>query len=60
MSGYMKYFDDDTSFKIEDESVLFEYNEIWNKIKKTVGIRFHGKPIYNEKCIKTNVINTVF
>ena len=23
------------SFKIEDESVIFEYNEIWNKIKKT-------------------------
>ena len=43
MSGYMKYFDDGTSFKIEDESVLFEYNEIWNKIKKTVDIRFHGK-----------------
>ena len=60
MSGYMKYFDNGTSFKIEDESVLFEYNEIWNKIKTTLGIRFHSQPIYDEKCIKTNVNNTVF
>ena len=34
-SGYIKYFDDggkNMSFKIEDESVFFGYNEIWKKI----------------------------
>ena len=54
------------SFKIEDECVFFEYNEIWNKIKKTLNMRFHSQPIYDEKYIKTKVktfngvINTLF
>ena len=37
MSGYIKYFDDggkNMSFRIEDESLYLEYNEIWNKIKR--------------------------
>ena len=44
MSGYIKYFDNDgkiMSFKIEDGSGLVKYNEIWNKIKKTLDIKFH-------------------
>ena len=69
MSGYIKYFDDggrNMSFKIENEVVYLEYNEIWNKIKKTLTIRFHSQPIYDEKYIKTKlksfngVVNTVF
>ena len=54
------------SFKIEDDNVFLEYNEIWDKIKTTLGIRFHSQPIYDEKYIKTkvktlnDVINTVF
>ena len=53
------------SFKIEDDSVLIKYNEIWNKIKEKQGMKFHSKPVYNEKYIKTkvktfNVINTIF
>ena len=51
MSRYIKYFDDggkNISFKIEDESVIFEYDEIWNKIKNTLGIRFHSQPVYDE------------
>ena len=58
MSGYVKYFDDggkNMSFKIEDESVFLEYNEIWNKIKKTLNTRFHSQPIYDDKYIKTKV-----
>ena len=45
---------------------FFEKNEIWNKIKETLGIRFHSQPIYDEKYIKTEVkafngvINTAF
>ena len=69
MSGYIKYFDDgrkNISFKIEYESLFLKYNEIWNKVKKTLHIKFHSQPIYDEKFIKTkvktfnNVINTVF
>ena len=39
MSGYIKYFENggkNMSFMIKDDSVLTKYNEIWNKIKKTV------------------------
>ena len=69
MSGYIKYFDDgrkNMSFKIVGKSVYLEYNEIWNKIKKTLNIRVHSQPIYYNKHIKTKVktfngvINTVF
>ena len=43
------------SFKIEDNNVLVKYNEIWNKIKKVISIKFHSTPIYDKKCIKTKV-----
>ena len=54
MSGYIKYFDDgrkNMPFKIENEGVYLEYNEIWNKIKKTLNIRFHSQPVYDDKYI---------
>ena len=69
MSAYIKYFDNggkNMSFKIEDESVYLKYTEIWNNIKKSVGIKFHSQPIYDSKYIKTKVktfsgmINTLF
>ena len=69
MSGYIKYSHDgqkNMSFKIEDEGVHSSYNEIWNKIKKTLNIRFHRQPIYDEKYIKAKVttfdgvINSIF
>ena len=52
MSRYIKYFDDggkNMSFKIEDDNLLVKYNEIWNKIKKTLDIKFHSKPVYGKK-----------
>ena len=54
------------SFVIEDDSVLVKYNESWNKIKKTLDIKFYSKPVYDEKYIKTEVktfncvVNTIF
>ena len=44
MSGYIKYFDNgkNMSFKSEDECAYLEYNEIWNKIKKTLNTRFRS------------------
>ena len=58
MSGHIKYFDNEgknMSFMIEDDSVLIKYNEISNKIKKTLNIKFHSMPVYDEKYIKTKV-----
>ena len=43
------------SFKIEDDDVFVKYNEIWNKTKTVVNIRFHIQPIYDEKYTKTKV-----
>ena len=41
MSGYLKYFENEgknMSFMTDDDSILLKYNEIWNKIKKTLSI----------------------
>ena len=49
--GYIKCFDNDgkiMSFKIKDNTVLVKNNEIWNKIKKTLNIKFRSMPIYDE------------
>ena len=41
-------------------------NQIWNKIKELLGVKFYSEPIYDDKYIKTkvkafsNVINTLF
>ena len=54
MSGYIKYFDNGGKYMssmIKDNSVLVKYNEIWNKIKKTLNIKFHSMPAYDEKYI---------
>ena len=65
----MKYFENggkNMSFMIEDDSVLFKYNETWNNVKKTLNIQFHSMPVYDEKYIKAKikvfngVVNTNF
>ena len=69
MSGYIKYFENggkNMLFKIEDEDVHLKYNEIWNKIKSILNVKFHSQPIYDGKYIKTkaktinNSINKLF
>ena len=46
--------------------MYLKYTEIWNKIKKSLGLKFHSQPIYDDKYIKTKVktfssmINTLF
>ena len=53
------------SFIIKD-SILVKYNEIWNTIKNTLGIKFQSMPAYDEKYIKAkerefnDVIKTIF
>ena len=52
MSGYIKHFEDggkNISFMVKNDDMLDKYNEIWNKIKKTLSIKFHSMPIYDEK-----------
>ena len=43
------------SFVIEDDSVLFKYRDVWNKVKEIKGIKFHSNPVYDEKYIKAKV-----
>ena len=69
MSGYIKYFEDgrkNMSFKIENYSVYIKYNQIWNKIRELLGVKFYSEPIYDDSYIKTkvktfsNIIKTLF
>ena len=43
------------SFVIKDDDVLDKYNEIWDKIKETLSIKFLSMPVYDEKYIKAKV-----
>ena len=48
------------------DNALSKHNEVWNKIKKTLNIKFHSEHFYDEKYIKTKVkafnevVNSVF
>ena len=58
MKGYIKYFEKSSknmSFFIKDDDVLYKYNEIWDKIKEKLNIKFHSEPIYDKKYIKAKV-----
>ena len=58
MTRYIKYFENggkDMSFVIKDDDVLNKYNEIWDKIKEKLNIKFHSVPVYDEKYIKVKV-----
>ena len=58
MTGYIKYFENggkNMSFVIKDDDVLDKYNEIWDKIKETLSIKFHSTPVYEDKYIKVKL-----
>ena len=58
MSGYIKYCENGGKsmyFLIKDDDVLDKYNEIWNKIKKTLSIKFQNMAVYDEKYEKARV-----
>ena len=40
------------SFVIEDDDMLDKYNEIWDKIKETLNIKFRCMSVYDEKYMK--------
>ena len=57
MSGYIKYFENggkNMFFVIKDD-VLDKYNEIWDKIKGKLNIKFHSMPVYDGKYLKAKV-----
>ena len=41
--------------KIDDDSVYVKYNQIWNKIKELLSVKFYSEPIYDDSYIKTKV-----
>ena len=43
------------SFFVRDDSVLNKYNKIWDKIKEKLNIKFHSKPVYDQKYLKAKV-----
>ena len=40
---------------VKNDDVLDKYNEIWNKIKKTLSIKFYSMPVSDERYIKAKV-----
>ena len=42
-------------FLIEDEELLNNYNDIWNKVSNFIKKGFDSKSINNEKLIKTKI-----
>ena len=40
---------------VKNDDVLDKYNEIWNKIKKILSIKFHSMPVSDERYIKAKV-----
>ena len=47
------------SFLTKDDDVLDKYNDIWDKIKETLSIKFPSTPVYNEKYIKAKWENVM-
>ena len=55
MNRYIKHFQNGSknmSFFIKDDDVLYKYNEIWDKVKEKLNIKFYSEPIYDTKYIK--------
>ena len=58
MSGYIKYFENggkNMSFLIKDDEVWEKSDKIWDVIKNQLSIKFHSKPIFEQKYLKAKV-----
>ena len=58
MSGYIKYFKNggkNMSFFIKDDKVWEKYEQICVVTKNKLSIKFHSKPIYDQKYLKAKV-----
>ena len=43
------------SFFIKEDEVWEKYENIWDVIKNKLGIKFHSKPIYEQKYLNAKV-----
>ena len=43
------------SFLIKDNKLWEEYQQIWDVIKNKLSIKFHSKPVYDQKYLKAKV-----
>ena len=58
MNAYINCFENggkNMSFIIKHDDVLDKYNEIWDKIKGKLNIKFHSMPVYDGKYLKAKV-----
>ena len=58
MIGYIKYFENrgkNMSLLIKNNELCERYEEIWNIIKNKLHIKFHSKPISENKYFKAKV-----
>ena len=58
VSWCIKYFENggkNMSVFVRDDNVLDKYNKIWDKIKNKLNIKFHSKPVYDEKYLKVKI-----
>ena len=59
MTGYARRFDENVtmSFSVNNKQLLKNYNKIWEKVEKLMGIDFESKPVYDDddKYIKTKI-----
>ena len=58
MSGYIKYFEHggkNMSFLVKDDEAWEKYEQISDVIKNKLSIKFHSKPIYEQKYLKAKV-----
>ena len=53
---YIKYFENGGNmFLMKNDEVQEKYEQIWDVIKNKLGIKFHSKPIYEQKYLKAKV-----
>ena len=56
-TGYVRKFEDNTtmSFKNSYKELLKKYNQIWQKVKRLLHVKFDSEPVYDDsdKYIKT-------
>ena len=58
MSGYIKYFENggkNMYFMIKNDDVLDKYNNIWDKIKGKLNIKFHSMSVYVKIYMRAKV-----
>ena len=51
----MYYRSPNESFLIKDDEVYKKYQKNWDVIKNKLSIKFHSKPIYDQRYLKAKV-----